>query len=274
MRASLVFVLIVTAAPASAHFWLEAPDASFVQTAPYGDPQKTPPCGNEGTPIPTNQVTTVTAGDLLTVRVRETIFHPGHYRVALGLNGPGDLPAAPPVTPVGADPCGSTVVQSPPVFPVIADGELRHSAPFSGPQTFSVRIPSNVSCTNCALQVIQYMSSHGAPCFYYHCANLRVLPRDAGTPDAGAGTDAGAGADAGSGSDAGAGLDAGAGADAGQPTSDAGTSAGSDAGTVRPDGGTDPTQMGGCGCSTGGTGAWLLALALFAGRLLRRSARA
>ncbi len=255
MRRSLLTLALVAALPASAHFWLEAPDASFVQSQPYGDPQKTPPCGNEGTPIPTNQLTTVTAGELLSVRIRETIYHPGHYRVALGLNGPTDLPADPPVTPTAGDPCGSTTIQSPPVFPVIADGELTHNAPFAAPQSFNVRIPANVSCTNCTLQVIQYMSSHGAPCFYHHCANLRILPRDAGMGTGGGTSGTGGGTSGTGGGTSGTG---------------GGTSAAAGGSTSNADGGSNPAQMGGCGCSSSGLGVVFVAAILFAAALRRR----
>lgn len=248
-RVGLAAVLF--AFPASAHFWLEAPPATWNQAAPFGDPQKTAPCGPAGAGTPTNAVTTVTAGDLVSIRIRETIFHPGHYRVALGLNGPGDLPAAPPVTPTPGDQCASTTIQATPVFPVIADGQLRHSAQFSGAQTFSVRIPENVSCTNCTLQVLEFMSSHGAPCFYYHCATLTILPRDAGSAPIDAGTTP---------------SDAGMASDAGNVTPTV------DAGHVHDvDGGVDPMQMGGCGCSSISAGPLLLMLAAFFAVSLRRA---
>ncbi|MBL8939003.1 MAG: hypothetical protein JNM69_30860 [Archangium sp.] len=248
-RVALATVLL--AFPASAHFWLEAPPATWDQAAPYGDPQKTAPCGPTGAGTPTNAVTTVTAGDLVSIRIRETIFHPGHYRVALGLNGPGDLPAAPPVTPTATDACASTTIQSTPAFPVIADGQLRHSTQFAGAQTFSVRIPENVSCTNCTLQVLEFMSSHGAPCFYYHCATLTILPRDAGSAPIDAGSTP---------NDAGSTNDAGSGA----PVADAGH-------VHEADGGVDPMQLGGCGCTSGSAGPLLLVLAALFAFSLRRA---
>jgi hypothetical protein len=33
-----------------------------------------------------------------------------------------------------------------------------------------VTLPGDVTCTGCTLQVIEYMSHHGRPCFYHHCA--------------------------------------------------------------------------------------------------------
>jgi MYXO-CTERM domain-containing protein len=58
---------------------------------------------------------------------------------------------------------------------------LEHTSAFSGPQSFTVTLPSNVSCPGgagdgsiCTLQVIEYMSNHGAPCFYHHCADITI----------------------------------------------------------------------------------------------------
>jgi MYXO-CTERM domain-containing protein len=158
---------------AEAHFALEEPLAANTQDS-QGSPQKTAPCGPSDAGTPTGSVTTYQAGDTITVTIDEKIYHPGHYRVALAVNDPSELPAAPPVTPSMNDACASTVVQSPPVFPVLADGMLDHASPFGSPQSFQVTLPSDVTCTNCTLQVIQYMSSHGAPCFYYHCANIAI----------------------------------------------------------------------------------------------------
>ena len=68
-------------------------------------------------------------------------MHPGHYRVALSTTGQGGLPADPAVTAVGSDACGSTVIQNPPVFPVLADGMLQHTAAFSGTSRSRSRCP-------------------------------------------------------------------------------------------------------------------------------------
>ena len=165
--------------------------ASWAQQGDLGDPQKEPPCGAApATAAATGVVTAFAPGDMVTVMINETVPHPGHYRVALSTSGQGGLPADPVVTPTAGDACGSTVIQSPPVFPVLADGMLAHTSAFSTPQTFSFRLPTDVTCTsNCVLQVVEYMSSHGAPCFYHHCANITI--------QAGGGDDGGAGSDGG-----------------------------------------------------------------------------
>jgi hypothetical protein len=238
---------------ARAHFFLQAPASWANQSQQLGDPQKSAPCGqaDPGNPaVPTNMVTAVAQGGTITVRINETLFHPGHYRVALSTTGQGGLPPDPAVTPTTQDECASTVVQDPPVYPVLADGMLRHTTTFSGPQMFTVTLPANVTCTsNCVLQVIQYMSSHGAPCFYHHCANITITP-GGGTAGTGGGAAGTTGASGTSGGAAGTtGTSGSGGATAGTAgTTGAGGGAGSgvDAGDG---GGADP----GCRCEVGGT---------------------
>jgi hypothetical protein len=180
----LSLLLLLVPGLASAHFILEAPKNSFTQNI-LGDPQKAPPCGEEMNSSATNQVTTYVAGQTITITINETIYHPGHYRVALGLNGPQDLPAEPVVT-AGSTACGSVPIESAPTFPVLADGQLVHDAAFSGKQSFQVTIPSNVTCTHCTLQVLEFMSNHGlnnpGGCFYHHCATINVVANDGGMP--------------------------------------------------------------------------------------------
>lgn len=177
MRTPLIWTALLAAAltpsAAEAHFILDTPAAMTAQDA-SGNPQKNAPCGPAGAGEPTGMVTAYQSGSTITITIDETIFHPGHYRVALAVNDPSELPDAPPITATPQDDCAETVIQDPPVFPVLADGMLPHDAPFNGPQTFEVTLPDDVTCDNCTLQVIQYMSNHAAPCFYYHCAALEI----------------------------------------------------------------------------------------------------
>ena len=166
---------------ARAHFVLVAPKSSLSQ-GPYGDPQKVGPCGEEGGGTPTGAVTAFRPGQTIEVTVDEKIFHPGHYRVALAVNDRSELPAEPAVTAVGSDPCGSAEIQDPPVFPILADDMLPHTEPFAEPQTFSVTLPTDVTCTRCTLQVIEYMSQHSRPCFYHHCADISIQGDSTPTP--------------------------------------------------------------------------------------------
>jgi cysteine-rich repeat protein len=78
------------------------------------------------------------------------------------------------VTPTGSDACASAAVQDPPTFPILADNVLPHTQAFPGPQTFTVTLPTNVTCTKCTLQVLEFMSNHPAPCFYHHCADISI----------------------------------------------------------------------------------------------------
>ena len=89
---------------ARAHFNLMAPP-SWANQAGNGDPQKSAPCGqaDQNMPaVPTNMVTAFATGATVTVTLRETIPHPGHYRVALSTTGQSGLPADPPVTGLGS----------------------------------------------------------------------------------------------------------------------------------------------------------------------------
>jgi MYXO-CTERM domain-containing protein len=178
--------------PADAHFRLTQPPQMTAESNNFGDPQKFAPCGPldlSGADL-TNEVTTYTAGETITITIQETINHPGHYRVALATGDPNDLPAAPAVTSTPEDDCAMTTVQNPPVYPVLADGMLDHDTSFNMvPQSFEVTLPDDVECTNCTLQVIEYMSSHSAPCFYYHCATINIeADPNAGGTDSGDGT--------------------------------------------------------------------------------------
>jgi len=168
--------LVLTSSVASAHFILQAP-ASWMSQDASGSPQKLGPCGDEGGGTPTGTITTFAPGETVTVTIKEVVFHPGHYRIALGVDSRDALPAEPVVT-AGSTPCGSVPVESPATFPVLADGVLDHTAAFSGPQTVQVTLPANVTCTKCTLQVIEFMSDHPlnnpGGCFYHHCADIAI----------------------------------------------------------------------------------------------------
>ncbi len=181
MRSSLA-LLLFSSRLALAHFILEAPAAKYEQGV-LGDPQKMPPCGDSSDAKATDQVTTFVAGQTVNISLNETVFHPGHYRVSIGANGPQDLPEEPPVT-AGSTACGSVPIDPNPAFPVLADGALVHTSAFSGTQKFTVTLPADLRCTNCTLQVLEFMSNHGlnnpGGCFYHHCATINVVAPDGG----------------------------------------------------------------------------------------------
>jgi len=266
------------ASDAAAHFRLIAP-ANWMAQSADGSPQKTGPCGNEAPQTPTNMTTPFRPGDTVTIQLEETVFHPGHYRVALAVNSQSELPPEPAVT-AGATACGSVPIQQSPVYPVLADGMLLHTATLTGQQSFQVKLPTNVTCTSCTLQIIEFMSSHGAPCFYHHCANISIQAAgaDGGSGDAssdaargGAGGSAGngTGGSAGTGGPSGGAGGATAGA-AGATGSTGGAGTGGAAGSGGTGGvtgsGDDPTDAG-CTCSSmrlghhSGFGAWSAVLA-------------
>ncbi len=208
--AALVGIAAIAPHDAAAHFVLDEPSASLSQGV-LGDPQKMPPCGDGAGGTSTGAVTAYQTGQTITITVHETIFHAGHYRVALAVNDRSELPAEPIVT-AGSTPCGSAPIMDPPVFPVLADGALLHTAPLSGPQSFEVTLPAGVTCDHCTLQVIEFMSNHplNVPggCFYHHCAEISIHDVVVGD-DAGVPVDAGISADAGTSALVDGGLDAG-----------------------------------------------------------------
>src|SRR5579863_4459105 len=138
-RALAVLLFVLAAAPARAHFALEAP-ACWMSQDNSGLPEKLGPCGDEGGGTATGIVTAFQTGQTITVTINEIIFHPGHYRIALAVDDRSQLPAEPTVTAADT-PCGSVPIQNPPVFPVLADGVFVHTQPFSSPQTIQIKLP-------------------------------------------------------------------------------------------------------------------------------------
>jgi len=200
---ALVFVAIV--APAlEGHFRLVEP-ASWIVENERGDPQKTGPCGGSNTDWgkPSYSVTKAVGGQKIHVKVQETIYHPGHYRVALAVNSPTELPLDPETTtrdgergPVSV----SAKIQDPPQIPVLADGLFVHSTKPTGqlpPFETDVQLP-NINCRRCTLQIVQFMAEHGfnnpGGYSYHHCAALQITadgakPLDQGWPVERASTD-------------------------------------------------------------------------------------
>ena len=201
MKQRLVLALIAAAAMsslASAHFVLIVPAASKAQNR-LGDPQKIGPCGgvsanpargtgaNPG--VPSGAITNVKGGTNLPLMVQETIYHPGHYRVALARTE-AQLPPDPEVKIVETEKgprSQSAVIQNPPVAPVLLDGIFAHTERPTAPQTFDTMIPiPNINCPNCVLQVIEFMADHPGIAVdgghsYHHCAILNITA-DPGKP--------------------------------------------------------------------------------------------
>jgi hypothetical protein len=201
MKNSLRFVFVLAAfaiaAPyASAHFKLMEP-ASWLIENERGDPQKAGPCGGSNTDWgkPSYIISKVTGGQKLHIKVQETVYHPGHYRVALAVNSPTELPLDPEVTTKDSDrgpQSVSAAIQKSSQIPVLADGLFVHSTRPAKPDVFEtdVQLP-NINCKSCTLQVVQFMAEHAfnnpGGYSYHHCANLQITadpskPLDQGWP--------------------------------------------------------------------------------------------
>src|SRR6267142_6946779 len=127
-RFSLVAAGLMIAVPAvmHAHFKLLEPASGLIEDD-RGDPQKAGPCGGTNADYgkPSYAVTQAAGGSKLHIKVLETIYHPGHYRVALAVNSPLELPVDPKATTETTDRGPRSVsaeIQNPVQIPVLADG--------------------------------------------------------------------------------------------------------------------------------------------------------
>jgi hypothetical protein len=180
----LAFVVIVVFMPlAGAYFRLLEPQSWLVE-GNLGDPQKLGPCGgtsaNSG--MPTDAVNKVQGGQMLHIKLQETIFHPGHYRVALAVNLRSELPPDPDVKTRDSDKgpwSVSSAIASQPKIPVLADGLFVHTARQTSPFETDVQLP-NIHCEKCTLQIVEFMAEHGynhdGGYFYHDCAVLQITP--------------------------------------------------------------------------------------------------
>jgi hypothetical protein len=186
MKYPALFVFLAALASvvplANAHFKLLEP-SSWITENNLGDPQKLGPCGgttaDSGTP--TGVVNQLRGGAKLHLKLQETVFHPGHYRVALAAS-PAELPPDVEVVTRDSDKGPRSVsapIQSPPKFPVLADGLFVHTAKATEPFETDVDIP-NINCEKCTLQITEFMAEHGynkdGGYHYHHCATCG-LPR-------------------------------------------------------------------------------------------------
>lgn len=192
MKRTLLLIAVVVAClarTADAHFVLVYPAASLLQNR-LGDPQKIGPCGGvsanpgRGTPanpgVASGAVTELKGGTMMNLLVQETIFHPGHYRVALARTA-AQLPPDPVVTTGPTDRgvrSQSATIQNPAVAPVLVDGIFAHTE--RATQNFEMEIPvPNFECKGCVLQVIEFMADHPGIAVdggfnYHHCAIVNI----------------------------------------------------------------------------------------------------
>lgn len=189
MRVPLIAALCagaVLAVPAAAlaHFILLSP-TQWIDQNQLGDPQKMAPCGgtsaNHGSP--TMVINEAKGGSKVRVHVKETVYHPGHYRVALSVLSRNELPADP-VAVTRDTERGPVSVSAPidpnPAPPVLADGLFEHHerpAERGTEYEAEVTLP-NINCDHCTLQVIQFMAEHGlnpdGDFSYHHCADYKI----------------------------------------------------------------------------------------------------
>jgi hypothetical protein len=106
---------------------------------------KSGPCGNVAR---TNNPTLLQAGQQLTVQWDEVIDHPGYYRVAFS-----------PANDQGFD--ANVLVLKVNDLPGVHAYEATITVP-------------NVECTQCTIQLIQYMTENNPPSLYYSCADVEI----------------------------------------------------------------------------------------------------
>ena len=194
VAATAAAVLVFVPAVMHAHFKLLEP-ASWLIEDERGDPQKAGPCGGTNADYgkPSYAVTPAVGGSKLHIKVMETIYHPGHYRVALAVNSPTELPVDPKATTETTERGPRSVsaeIQNPVQMPVLADGLFVHQAKADGPFETDVTLP-NIGCKRCTLQVIEFMEQHAVNnpgmFTYHHCATVQITadpkkPIDAAWP--------------------------------------------------------------------------------------------
>jgi len=181
---TVVSLAAIFAPAAIGHFKLLEPPSALME-GNNGDPQKMAPCGGTSADAgtPSNIITSIRGGTKLLLKVQETVYHPGHYRVALAVNSRTELPKDPEVTTresARGPQSVSAVIQNPVRPPLLVDGLWAHDTRPTGtaaPYETDIEIP-NINCEKCTLQIIQFMAEHGlnrdGDFSYHHCADLKI----------------------------------------------------------------------------------------------------
>lgn len=163
MRRLIFIAAVLFPITASAHISLTYPP-------PRGVDQKAQVCGGVHSVRGTN-VTTLAPGTTITVKWKETIDHPGHYRISFDDNGQDFV--------IPADITTNTEGMPNVIDDMIPD--IQGALPAGGREyTSQVTLP-NIECDNCTLQVTQLMTdkppySAGAASddIYYQCADIKL----------------------------------------------------------------------------------------------------
>jgi hypothetical protein len=137
--------------------------------------------------MPSGIVTKAVGGSKLHIKVQETVYHPGHYRISLAVNSRAELPADPEVTLRDSEKgpqSVSAVIMNPVRPPVLVDGLWPHQAKMADALETDITLP-NINCAKCTLQIAQFMAEHGrnkdGDFTYHHCADLNITA-DASKP--------------------------------------------------------------------------------------------
>lgn len=168
LRIGAVVAVTCLTVPAFAHIQLDEP------TQREGA-QKAGPCGAANS-TRGSDITALTGGSSFTVKWRETINHPSHYRISIDLDGQDGFE-----DPASQDDFFTNDL-------VLADNIADGGTPYET----TITIP-NMDCDNCTLQLIQVM--YDKPPYgdgndmYYQCADITITA-DPNAPDMG-GTDMG-----------------------------------------------------------------------------------
>jgi MYXO-CTERM domain-containing protein len=291
------FLFAVAPSTASAHFYIDYPDAGYYagpSPVPWwhedslGLPQKLGPCGDEDVATdagggPTYVITPFVGGQTITLQWTEVISHTGWFRIALAANRSDFV--NPPVQIAANGNSADAGIEDPPVAPVLADGVYKHTigAAKTWPP-YQLTLP-NISCAKCTIQIIQVMLDHpsnlgvlpgGGPnpdgFLYHHCIDISIAATglDAGLTSGGStsgGSTTGGGSTSGGSTSSGS-TTGGSGLDSGAslPESDSGSSGATSGGTA----------ASGCGCALATAHPWtyaVLGLVGLAGLLSRRAVR-
>lgn len=149
-----------------AHTTLITPAARYEQSD-IGDPQKSRPCGVGGaSDVRGKNVTVYEPGQEITVEWKETVRHPGHFRILFDPNGQS-FPD--PTSYTDFDAGGDKTLAD--NIPHLATGSLYRQ---------TVKLP-DVECDRCTLQLLQVMTDKppfgpgGGDDFYAHCADITLV---------------------------------------------------------------------------------------------------
>lgn len=191
--ASVIAVSLLRASTALAHIDLLEPEARAHGTAARGDTDidvnsslKSGPCGQVMSGR-TTRVATYAPGQVITVRVREENAHVSYLRVSIDLDGE-DFPirSQVPLAPETQEQASAAEVALGGQGLLAVVRENNDTPGFV--HEIEVTLPEQ-SCTNCTLQVIQFMYDDPSAPYYFQCADLRIT--DAGGPVVDAGTGSG-----------------------------------------------------------------------------------